>query len=523
MHAQISNTPRRILAHALGVVGAIALAGCSQAAGGARDASLLSGGSSSSGGNRAGGIPSVTGGNGSGGASSEGGANGGIGAGGTISTAGGMVLGGTIVAAGGFGAGGLSSAAGGLMSSGAVAGGRGGLVAGGAATGGIQTGGVISGGAISGGIRTGGVTTATGGLKTDAGSQGGYGAGGIGATDGAVTDSPTGSGYLPAFIIGADVTITLEDEYWGATYTDAGQQKSIEQLLKDQGFNFIRIDTFVNPSAPGGYAAAMAQPFRDLAHTITLAKRVKAIGLGFILDFHYSDNWTNPGAQATPAAWAGLALSALETQVYNYTKDAVTQLKAAGATPDIVQIGNEITNGMLWPVGSISGSNFANFATLLKAGVRAVRDVNSATQILMHIEKCNNTTTSEWWLDGVIAQGVAFDILGQSCYATAPNGVSGTQGTPAQWQATFAALATRYSTLKFMIAEYSAEQRAANDTMFNLPTKRGLGTVNWDPTRAYATLPQYPLFSTNGAWNRYVAIPALMALYDGMAVSYGLK
>jgi arabinogalactan endo-1,4-beta-galactosidase len=368
----------------------------------------------------------------------------------------------------------------------------------------------------SGGIGAGG-TSSTGGIQT-----GGVGTGGM-ATDGAVTDGPMAGGYLPPFVIGADVTITLEDEYWGATYTDAGQQKSIEQLLADHGFNFVRIDTFVNPGAPGGYAAAMPQPFRDLAHTLTLAKRIKAIGLGFILDLHYSDNWTNPGAQATPAAWAGLALSALETKVYDYTKDAVTQLRSAGAAPDIVQVGNEITNGMLWPVGSIAGSNFANFATLLKAGVRAIREVSPATQILMHIEKCNNTTTSEWWLDGVIGQGVAFDILGQSCYATAPNGVVGPQGTPAQWQSTFSALATRYPMLKFMVAEYSAEQRAANDAVFNLPAKHGIGTVNWDPTRAYVTLPQYPLFSTNGAWNHYVAIPALMALYDKMALDYGVR
>jgi arabinogalactan endo-1,4-beta-galactosidase len=142
---------------------------------------------------------------------------------------------------------------------------------------------------------------------------------------------------------------------------------------------------------------------------------------------------------------------------------------------------------------------------------------------MLHIEKCNKTDTSEWWLDGVLAAGVAVDILGQSCYATAPNGVAGYQGTPAEWQATFAALAARYPTLKFMIAEYSAEQRAANDTMFNLPDHRGLGTFNWDPTRSYDTHPNQALFTTNGAWNRYVAAPALMALYEKMASDYGLR
>jgi arabinogalactan endo-1,4-beta-galactosidase len=329
--------------------------------------------------------------------------------------------------------------------------------------------------------------------------------------------------FMPRFILGADVTITVEDEYYQATYTDQGRQKPLEQLLKDHGFNFIRIDTFVNPQAPGGYAVAKPEPFRDLAHTIALARRVKAIGLGLMLNLHYSDTWTNPGAHATPAAWNGLNLSALESKVYDYTRDAVSQLREAGAMPDIVSVGNEITNGMLWDLGRITNNSFVSLAALLKAGIRAVHDVHPDIKIQLHIEKCNNASTSQWWLDSVRAEGVRFDILAQSCYASAPNGVAGYQGTAAEWRTTFTALAARYPDLKFMIAEYSADQRAANDTMFELPGQRGLGTFNWDPTRSYDTHPNDPLFSTSGAWNRYVTIPAKLALYDQMAADYGLR
>jgi arabinogalactan endo-1,4-beta-galactosidase len=391
-----------------------------------------------------------------------------------------------------------------------AAGASGGMVAGGGAAAGSVSGGGALGGGASGAPATGGSSNAgSAGLSAGGSAGGASGSGG-------------GAG-LPPFILGADITITMEDEYWGANYTDAGQLKSLEQLLKDHGFNFIRIDTFVDPGAPGGFAADKERPFRDLAHTITLAKRVKNIGMGFLLDLHYSNTWTNPGAQTTPTAWAGLSLSALETEVYEYTKDAVSQLKAASATPDIVQVGNEITSGMLWETGRVSGSDFANLATLLKAGIRGVREVSPSTQIMLHIEKCHDLETSKWWLDGVLGAGVKFDVLGQSCYATAPNGITGYQGTPAQWQSTFAALATAYPSLKFIIAEYSAEQRAANDTMFNLPDRRGLGTFNWEPTRTHSTHPNHALFTTNGAWNRFVADPALMALYDDMAVDYGLR
>jgi arabinogalactan endo-1,4-beta-galactosidase len=485
-----------------------------------------------------------------------GGASGGSTHGGTSGTAGVNGSGGMVSTGGASTEGSSSRVDGGRATSGGAlgsggrttAGGAGGTVGTGGFGGSLATGGVASGGIPgTGGGGTAGVP-GTGGTRTDAAPDGppDVSLEDVGVSRDAIRDqahpqdptfrdespadrpsadapSPTSDVFKPAFILGADVTITVEDEHWDATYTDNGQKKSVEQILKDHGFNFIRIDTFVEPGASGGYAADKPEPFRDLAHTITFAKRVKKIGMGFMLDFHYSDTWTNPGAQATPAAWAGLSLSALETKVYDYTKDAINQLKSQGAMPDMVSVGNEITNGMLWDTGRISNSNFANFATLLKAGIRATREVDPAIVIVMHLEKCNNYTTTKWWLDGVLKQGVSFDVLGQSCYAKAPNGVAAIQGTPADWKSTFGQLATAYPDLKFLIAEYSAEQRAAGDVMFGLPDKRGIGTFNWDPTRSYDTLPNDPLFSTNGAWNRYVAIPEKMALYEQMAKDYGAR
>jgi arabinogalactan endo-1,4-beta-galactosidase len=414
------------------------------------------------------------------------------------------------------GAAGTGTAGTGVSGSGGSNGGGGSGASGGGAAGTMASAGAAGSGNVSGG--------GAGGAAAGAAGTGGQPAAGAGGAGGAGGVAGGGSGvYLPKFIIGADITITIEDEYWKANYTDAGQLKPLEQILKDHGFNFIRVATFVNPAAPGGYAEDKEQPFRDLAHTIQLAKRVKAIGMGFLLDLHYSDTWTNPGAQKPPAAWASLPIADLEKAVYDYTKDAVTQLKAASAMPDMVQIGNEITSGMLFDLGKASGSDFANFARLLKAGIRGVKDVNPAIQVMLHIEKCHNLETTKWWLDGVLGAGVTFDIFGQSCYAAGPNGVAAYQGTPADWQATFAALVTGYPSLKFVIAEYSAQQRAANDTMFNLPDGRGLGTFNWDPTRSYDTHPNHPLFTTNGEWNRFVAIPEMMALFEKMAKDYGLR
>lgn len=439
--------------------------------------------------------------------------------------------------AGGSSAVGGSVGSGGMLATGgstpAATGGRGGSSTGGAA----NAGGSAAGGSVAGGSTGSGGSAPDGAIAGDVFSalDGGPDRD-LAMPDATIADVPaadtvsdrapadaTSGVYKPAFILGADVTITLEDEYWGATYTDDGKQKPIEQILKDHGFNFVRLDTFVNPGAPGGYAEGKPEAFRDLAHTITLAKRFKKLGMGFMLDFHYSDTWTNAGAQTPPTAWAGLSAAALQDKVYAYTKDAITQLRNEGAMPDMVSIGNEIANGLLWSAGSITNSNFTGFAALLKAGVRGVRDADAAIVVVMHLDKCNDFKTTAWWLDGVLGQGVSFDVLGQSCYAKGPNGVAAYQGTPAEWKATFDQLATAYPTLKFLIAEYSAEQRAAGDVMHGLPNKRGLGTFNWDPTRAYDTHPNDPLFSTDGAWNHYVAIPNKMGLYDQMALDYGLR
>ncbi|HSC88599.1 MAG TPA: glycosyl hydrolase 53 family protein [Polyangiaceae bacterium] len=379
-----------------------------------------------------------------------------------------------------------------------------------------------SAGGVGSGDDTGG--TADGGAPT-AGSGGSSSGGGapVGGTGG------SGEQPLPAFLLGADVTITLEDEHWGATYTDTdGQKRALEDVLGHHGFNFVRIDTFVNPGAPGGYSATMPESFRDLAHTIELAQRAKAQGLGFFLDLHLSDTWTNPGAQALPAAWTGLSAGALEQAVYDYVHDTLSALRDAGAAPELVQIGNEVTAGFLWEPGRIANNDFTGFARYVKAGIRAARDYSPTLRVVLHIERCNDLAASRWWLNGVLAQGVEFDVLGQSCYAPLRDAQQnvvhpGDQGEPSSWATVFSTLATEYPALDFLIAEYSSEQRAAADVMRALPNGRGLGTFNWDPTRGYATHPNEPLFSAGTAWNDYRAIAARMSRYDQMADDFGLR
>src|SRR5262249_50788026 len=146
------------------------------------------------------------------------------------------------------------------------------------------------------------------------------------------------------YLLGADVTFVQADEAAGVTYSD-GTTKEIFQLLRDHGFNAVRLRTFVDPKATDGYDKR--QGYGDLAHTVTFGRRVKAANMSFLLDFHYSDNWADPGKQCVPVSWQSLSLAQLSQAVHDYTKDAIAELVRAGARPDLVQIGNEITPGML--------------------------------------------------------------------------------------------------------------------------------------------------------------------------------
>lgn len=458
-------------------------------------------GGSQTGGTSSGGAQS--GGTGTGGASTGGNPTGGASTGGTSAggSSGGSPTGGA--STGGVPTGGASTggAAAGGTSSGGTA--TGGAPAGGTSTGGVPTGGAPTGGTDTGGSSTGGTDTGgagTGGAPIGGAPTGGTNTGGAetgGTSTGGTTTGGSGGNLTVPFILGADISNTQQST---ARYRDTdGQEKSIFDLLKAHGFNYVRLKTFVDPMAPYGYASnangcsGLSEAFGDKAHVIAYGKQVKDAGMGFLLDFHYSDNWADPGNQIIPDPWRDAAdVDALATLVKDYTKDVISSAIAAGARPDMVQIGNEITPGMLVHLpgpdtdcwgnnvvnapfgGSSSSSNWDNLAKLLGAGIAGVREVDPAIEIVLHIE---NHGAADWWVGEAVRRNVDFDILGLSCYVAF-------QGQPSVWQATFEDLASNsaYDHLDFIIAEYNPERTQANLIMKNLPDGRGRGTFFWEPT-----------------------------------------
>jgi len=212
---------------------------------------------------------------------------------------------------------------------------------------------------------------------------------------------------------GVDWSSLLIEEKAGKTYKNsAGQTQPLETILKSSGVNTVRQRIWVNPS-DGNY---------NLDYNIKLAKRAKAAGLNIYLDFHYSDNWADPGKQVVPAAWKSFAKDALVKQIYDYTNNVINTFATNGLNLDIVSIGNEITPGLLFPIGKLgSGEGAANVAALLKSASKAIKESNMAPkpQIMIHLDNGWKWDTQKWWYDTVMTAGLSasdFDIQGISYY-----------------------------------------------------------------------------------------------------------
>lgn len=214
------------------------------------------------------------------------------------------------------------------------------------------------------------------------------------------------------YAIGADVSFLEQAEANGTVFKDGGEAKPGLQILKDHGYNWIRLRLFHTPEN-----AQHPLP-NDLSYTIALAQKAQALGFKFLLNFHYSDTWADPGKQFLPEAWEDLSRDELVEAVYAYTRDTIAAFREAGVMPDMVQNGNEITNGMLWPHGKLP-ENWDTFADLVQAGINGVdagRGNLPRPKIMVQIESSGNVAKTKHFFDALFERGVDCDVLGQSFY-----------------------------------------------------------------------------------------------------------
>ena len=222
--------------------------------------------------------------------------------------------------------------------------------------------------------------------------------------------------------VGGDISMLPKYEQQKATYLDKDGKAIADVLtfLKEQGWNTIRVRLFVDPSKSGDKAVC-----QDLDYVKALGKRIKDAGLYFMLDFHYSDTWADPEHQTIPALFVSVNTPAYN-YIYDYTKEALQALVAYGATPDLIQTGNEISFGMLWDGCKVSANdawnayldtNWDHFATALKNASRACREVCPQAKIIIHTEQCaNNPTLDVAFFKRIKQHEVDYDIIGTSYY-----------------------------------------------------------------------------------------------------------
>ena len=235
------------------------------------------------------------------------------------------------------------------------------------------------------------------------------------------------------FVRGADLSMLQHLQDHGVEYREGGEVRDPLALFRAHGVDTVRLRLFVSPDGKEGQV-------NTLPYTLKLARRVKRAHLRLLLDFHYSDGWADPTHQTIPAGWKGLSRPQLASRVFSYTRDVMAAFKQEGCLPDMVQVGNEVTNGMMWPAagplseasgwngvssrmafpsrGAAAQTAWDALADLLKAGVRGVRaaDPDGRVKVMIHIDKGGNRNVSRLFFGALARRDVRFDVIGLSYY-----------------------------------------------------------------------------------------------------------
>lgn len=222
------------------------------------------------------------------------------------------------------------------------------------------------------------------------------------------TPSPEpGPDPVATFAKGADISWVTEMEDKDYKFYDGtGKAMECTALLKSIGFNAVRYRVWVNP----------ASGWNGKEDVLVKAKRAQALGMDIMIDFHYSDNWADPAKQYPPDAWSKYTVVQMADAVSSHTTEVLKYLKDNGITVKWVQVGNEVTNGMLWESGRVSGKEAANFVKYFNAGRDAAKAVYPAADVVLHVDNGWNISTLTWFYSLVESAGIEYDTIGLSLY-----------------------------------------------------------------------------------------------------------
>ena len=220
-------------------------------------------------------------------------------------------------------------------------------------------------------------------------------------------------------ILGIDVSTYLEEIEHGAKFYNGEKETDPLDDFRKNGVSSMRIRVWNDPYSEDGkpYLAGNC----DIENYVKLARLAKEKGYSVMLDFHYSDFWADPGKQMIPKAWRGYEIDEMSVAVYNFTCKILEKAAAEGVTPEYIQVGNEITNGMLWPIGRLTAGdgergNYENLIRLIDAGCRACRRSAPSAKIILHLERSNDKAVYQEFFTKMEEAGIDYDIIGASYY-----------------------------------------------------------------------------------------------------------
>ena len=210
------------------------------------------------------------------------------------------------------------------------------------------------------------------------------------------------------FWLGADISGTTDLEHRGVQLRNAlGEPRECTALMRELGLNAVRLRVWVDPKEHGGFC--------DKADVVRMALRAKDWGMAVMIDFHYSDWWADPAQQNIPAAWKEMDYEQMKQALADHTRDVLTAIKEAGVEVRWVQVGNETTNGFLWPMGRAQ-ENMRQYAGLTDAGYQAVKQVFPQAQVIVHLDCACDPYRYDFIFDGLAKYHARYDMIGLSVY-----------------------------------------------------------------------------------------------------------
>ncbi len=311
-------------------------------------------------------------------------------------------------------------------------------------------------------------------------------------------------------IYGADIGFLSQLESQGVEWVDdAGNTQDALMLLKEKGVNAVRLRVFVKPpedfvwTKPDGTTCILG--YTDTSGLVYTAKRAQDLGMKIMVVFHYSDHFADPLLQDVPSEWEDASAAELEQYVYDYTQYIMTRLAEENIYPEWVQVGNEVSYGVLYPSGSNQTNDFTQLTRYLNSGYDAVKSVSPDTKVVTHLTHGSGISHFEWFFENFISEcGGKTDVIGMSYY---PYWTSSYDGDCIENVAyNLSKMASEYGK-EVMICEtgelesepektYSLLRKEIN-ALEAVPNNKGIGIFYWEPEANSTVLPDgYTLGAT---------------------------